>query len=450
MCGFLLFEGFSAPDTGQPNRIDTIMRRLILECKRRFGSKRKRTRKEKAEHRSRLSRLVTCCRLPFTWCTCCCRRRTQRRRSINNTQADTNDSDSLLASHSVPEDDTDVLLDVAVSVTEDEPTKAGSAASPTTPSTGATSASASSTSHSHSSTPLHPLHDLTDSLTDHLKDSISEALPTVTSLDPTDVNDTVDGETGSATSSSARSPPVVKTIGGKAHWAHMSISLRFTIYNFHIHLHHWVYLLIICLFLFLEQHYWRDHAASYPVYSFASAFCLGGSVQGLKYADWFNVIWRKQKEHTQPTPGVAQRQLSHNHATPTPTPKEQHRATRNDRQDTEADQLIATDDDHQHSNDVNGDASMVAHPDATSNGSILRRTDSIDTDSLFTHLDSTLDSIHYDSDENDPTVGEHEEDDDDDVDEDDDDDDEVDKANPPPALPLVRGQSATEAQYASI
>jgi hypothetical protein len=54
-------------------------------------------------------------------------------------------------------------------------------------------------------------------------------------------------------------------------------------------------LLIICFFLYCEQVLWKDHAASYPVYAFASAFCLGGSVQGLKYADWHQVLWRKAK-----------------------------------------------------------------------------------------------------------------------------------------------------------
>jgi hypothetical protein len=85
-------------------------------------------------------------------------------------------------------------------------------------------------------------------------------------------------------------------VGGKATFAHVSVSLKFTWRAFHIHLHHWVYLLLLFVFLTLEQTLWSDHAASYPLYAFASAFCLGGSVQGLKYADWRNVIWRRAQE----------------------------------------------------------------------------------------------------------------------------------------------------------
>lgn len=313
VCGFLLFEGFSAPDTGQPNRIDTLVRRWILACKRIRGKK-KRTKQEKQEQRTRMSRLVLCLRFPFVPC----RRRPTTPR-VFDSDADVNgDGESESVDSSVTallgaddnEEDSDVLLDVAVSVCEDQPraegelqaTEGGPTATPTLtspamPAAGTPTSSRANSADSHI-TPLHPLTDLTsESITESISDSITEltdslpSLPTVSPLDAADRDLTA--------ASLAAHHDVSSVVGGVAHWAHMSISLRFTLYNFHIHLHHWVYLLIILLFLYLEQHYWKQHAASSSVYSFASAFCLGGSVQGLKYADWANVIWRKQQEKKQ-------------------------------------------------------------------------------------------------------------------------------------------------------
>jgi hypothetical protein len=207
-----------------------------------------------------------------------------------------------------------VLLDVALSVTED-PEEGRNAASPPTaaaaPSdvsgtaadgdeagagTGAdgvlpavappsSSLSRAGSGIAHSPPPLFappstPLHSLSE-FADHLAD----ALPSV-SVSTLDEGDLLTDE-GEATRG---------VVGGKATFAHVSVSLKFTWRAFHIHLHHWVYLLLLFVFLTLEQTLWSDHAASYPLYAFASAFCLGGSVQGLKYADWRNVIWRRAQE----------------------------------------------------------------------------------------------------------------------------------------------------------
>lgn len=321
LCGFLLFEGFSAPDTGQPNRIDAWIRKGMVafqKCRRArrqaTGGRAKPTRAEKRQERQELSRMRSIVHYILRPCTWCCRRKKphhDRRHSQANESAQAGsgggggdgETATLLAAAAADEEeeeDTDVLLDVAVSVTEDAapPPATPSTADPAHPPRPGTPAIAAAPDVVPQ-TPLHPLtnlvaESLTDELTEQLKESIEKIekalppLPTVTALDATDTAaDLPAAPTHAAT---------VGTVGGKASWMQMSISLRFTLYNFHIHLHHWVYLLIVCLFLFLEQTYWAEHAASYPIYAFASAFCLGGSVQGLKYADWSHVIWRKQRE----------------------------------------------------------------------------------------------------------------------------------------------------------
>jgi hypothetical protein len=295
LCGFLLFEGFSAPDTGQPNRIDAWIRIAMVaiqKCrrKRKANGSTKPTRKEKRQERQELSRMRRVVQSLMAPCTWCCKRKPKHHERRHSHSGDLPETTNLLAA----EEDTDVLLDVAFSVAEDKLPPA-----PPSSTVGSAQASRPETPAAEAQTPLHPLtnlveESLTEELTEQLKESIEKIeaalppLPTVTALDAADATTGLPAPPTSAAT--------VGTVGGTASWKQMSISLRFTLYNFHIHLHHWVYLLIICLFLFLEQTYFAEHAASSSVYSFASAFCLGGSVQGLKYADWSHVIWRRQRE----------------------------------------------------------------------------------------------------------------------------------------------------------
>ena len=295
LCGFLLFEGFSAPDTGQPNRIDAYIRIAMVaiqKCrrKRKANGSTKPTRKEKRQERQELSRMRRFVQSLMAPCTWCCKRKPKHHERRHSLSGELPETSNLLA----VEEDTDVLLDVAFSVAEDKFPPA-----PPSSTVGSAHNSRPATPAPEVQTPLHPLtnlveESLTDELTEQLKGSIEKIeaalppLPTVTALDAADATTGLPAPPTSAAT--------VGTVGGTASWKQMSISLRFTLYNFSIHLHHWVYLLIICFFLFLEQTYFAEHAASSSVYSFASAFCLGGSVQGLKYADWSRVIWRRQRE----------------------------------------------------------------------------------------------------------------------------------------------------------
>lgn len=311
LCGFLLFEGFSAPDTGQPNRIDAVMRRCVASiqrCKRRrrhrHAAKRRAARmaaetagtdtRTRARSCSCVTTLLRLLRKPFSWCVRACRRRRHGHGYHHHSAAtavpsamdgatvaplllDGEDGRREAAGAPPAEEDSDVLLDVALSVTEDaqappsrppsvEPAAAaGATADSLLSPPGAVAAAATDVLNS---APLHALSELADSLS-------------VSSLDAADTAD---------------DDATTTVVGGRAHFANVSVSLRFTFRAFHIHVHHWVYLLIVCGFLFLEQTLWSEHAASYPVYAFASAFCLGGSVQGLKYADWARVIWRRTQD----------------------------------------------------------------------------------------------------------------------------------------------------------
>jgi len=313
VCGFLLFEGVSAPETGQPNRCDKWMRALMRKIgvwRRNRRTRRHRRRlllrqvHEEHEQISKLGSFVLCFRVPFLWCfrSCIPTRLLQRRRSTRNNNRRTIDPSQSEQSgeesrdrttmdrdrdpQPAAEEDTDVLMDVSLSLVEEEAddrnktntTDASSSPTPITAATASATPAQSASGTPSSSIPSTPRPSLTDSL----------SLPTVSALDASDLVDDAH-LTGDRRPSQA-------IVGGQAHWHNYSVSLRFTIYNFHFHLHHWLYLLIIFLFLYMEQVYWSAHAASNSIYSFASAFCLGGSVQGLKYRDWARVIWRKTKE----------------------------------------------------------------------------------------------------------------------------------------------------------
>jgi hypothetical protein len=47
-----------------------------------------------------------------------------------------------------------------------------------------------------------------------------------------------------------------------------------------IHIHHWIYLLILAFFAYVNVHM-----------QFLSAVALGGSIQGLIYDDWYRILW---------------------------------------------------------------------------------------------------------------------------------------------------------------
>ena len=339
LCGFLLFEGFSAPETGHPNRFDTLMRK----CTNSIRACRKRRRKRAAGSLARrrmsaqvglgslaahatqesfrkriMGRLSSWIRSPFRACVACCRRRakkhsaTQAPRNSNTDSDDPASARPLLSENesgaefprSSPDDsaataaaieaavaeeeESDVLLDVALSVTEDLEAPTTSASNAGGGDASAAGGAATSQTTDAPNTPLHPLTDLTDS-SPLLLPSLP-SLPTVSSLEPADLEDDPPSVSASGSGPGSADGTHASTnlgvTGGVVNFAHVSVSLRFTFRAYHIHLHHWLYLLIILLFLYMEQVWWKEHAASAPIYAFFSAFCLGGSVQGLKYADW--------------------------------------------------------------------------------------------------------------------------------------------------------------------
>jgi hypothetical protein len=58
----------------------------------------------------------------------------------------------------------------------------------------------------------------------------------------------------------------------------ISVSLHFNIGFLSVHLHHWLYLAFTCFIL------------QFTNFNFTFAFCFGGSIQGLKYNDWYIVF----------------------------------------------------------------------------------------------------------------------------------------------------------------
>lgn len=61
---------------------------------------------------------------------------------------------------------------------------------------------------------------------------------------------------------------------------HISTSLKFKIYNFIIHIHHWLILIGLYLFFYSVD------------YNLCSLLCIGGIIQGIVcYDDWFRVVY---------------------------------------------------------------------------------------------------------------------------------------------------------------
>lgn len=303
LCGFLLFEGFSAPETGHPNRFDTLMRK----CTNSIRACRKRRRKRAAGSLARrrmsaqgglgtvaahatqesfrkriIGRLSSWIRSPFRACLACCRRRSKKHagaHAVRNSNTDSDDPASArpllsenesaadfprsspddsaataatIAAAVAEEEESDVLLDVALSVTEDLEAPPASAANSAGDSSaaGAAAASQSPAGADAPITPLHPLTDLTDSPL--LLPSLP-SLPTVSSLEPADLEDDPPSVSAPGSGSAEHASTNLGVTGGVVNFAHVSVSLRFTFRAYHIHLHHWLYLLIILLFLYMEQ-----------------------------------------------------------------------------------------------------------------------------------------------------------------------------------------------------
>ena len=96
-----------------------------------------------------------------------------------------------------------------------------------------------------------------------------------------------------------------------------SISLRFTVRDYHCHVHHWLYCLagyaVSCaLFVVFVPPMLSPRSGSgigsggserwwYDVWA---GWCLGGVCQGLKYDDWCHVLWRREIEQQQHQPLV--------------------------------------------------------------------------------------------------------------------------------------------------
>ena len=71
-----------------------------------------------------------------------------------------------------------------------------------------------------------------------------------------------------------------------------SFSLNFDVGPLHVHLHHWLYLLIINFIVFLSKDagFFRKHMS---IYWAIISLCFGGACQGLIYDDWKNCFrWR--------------------------------------------------------------------------------------------------------------------------------------------------------------
>lgn len=66
-----------------------------------------------------------------------------------------------------------------------------------------------------------------------------------------------------------------------------SVSLRFTVRSYHLHVHHWLYLSLLytAALLFIPS-------SSVHIQHLIAGWCIGGICQGLKYDDWHQVMWR--------------------------------------------------------------------------------------------------------------------------------------------------------------
>mmetsp|Transcript_14368 Transcript_14368/g.26440 ORF Transcript_14368/g.26440 Transcript_14368/m.26440 type:complete len:201 (+) Transcript_14368:304-906(+) len=76
-------------------------------------------------------------------------------------------------------------------------------------------------------------------------------------------------------------------------------SLRFDFhflgYLWHLHFHHWLYLLLCSMFLYLIRHS-NIFTLHMTTYWGVQSFCLGGSCQGLKYEDWSHCLTARKAD----------------------------------------------------------------------------------------------------------------------------------------------------------
>ncbi|GMH66541.1 hypothetical protein TL16_g04454 [Triparma laevis f. inornata] len=77
-------------------------------------------------------------------------------------------------------------------------------------------------------------------------------------------------------------------VGEKFHFS-LTFDFRVGGYAWHLHFHHWLYLLCLSAVFYLIRHsnLFQMHMTSYWG---AQSFCLGGCCQGLKYEDWSHCL----------------------------------------------------------------------------------------------------------------------------------------------------------------
>ncbi|GMI01374.1 hypothetical protein TrST_g11525 [Triparma strigata] len=83
-------------------------------------------------------------------------------------------------------------------------------------------------------------------------------------------------------------------VGEKFHFS-MRFDFNFLGYLWHLHFHHWLYLLLSSIFLYLIRHsnIFTLHMTTYWV---VQSFCLGGCCQGLKYEDWSHCLTARKAD----------------------------------------------------------------------------------------------------------------------------------------------------------
>lgn len=75
----------------------------------------------------------------------------------------------------------------------------------------------------------------------------------------------------------------------------VSVSVRFTVGRLHVHLHHWLTMLVLLITLTVAED-WLIHTCRIrrDVLAVLYGACIGGTAQGLRYSDRFYVVRRRQ------------------------------------------------------------------------------------------------------------------------------------------------------------
>jgi Ni/Fe-hydrogenase subunit HybB-like protein len=77
-----------------------------------------------------------------------------------------------------------------------------------------------------------------------------------------------------------------KLFAGKYEGDKIEKSFRFLVGNYYIHIHHWIWCLIILFVLIILNFY----------NSFLYGVLFGSIIQGLGYRDWYYVFYRKDRQ----------------------------------------------------------------------------------------------------------------------------------------------------------